>query len=148
MRPLGRWDRYSAGWPLLAASCAPPVAQRISEPETQAPSLVDEVNCRLYCENQMERKGDLMEIEWSEEVDAVCIRLVEEIGAGGIGETYACDPRQVNGQIQLDFDHEGRLVGIEVLDASRLLRQEALDQGHPIGTPPRSQPEGTDRRRD
>lgn len=61
--------------------------------------------------------------------------------------TYGCDPAQVNGQIHLDFDDEGHLVGIEVLDASRLLRPETLNESHPIAAPPGSPPEGTDRRR-
>lgn len=67
-----------------------------------------------------------MEIQYSDDVDAAYVQLVGEIGAGGVSWTYACDPSQVNGQIHLDFDHEGRLVGIEVLDASRLLRPETL----------------------
>lgn len=48
--------------------------------------------------------------------------------------TYPCDPTAVNGQINLDFDAGGRLVGLEVLNASRLLRSETLAQGHPIGS--------------
>jgi uncharacterized protein YuzE len=35
--------------------------------------------------------------------------------------TYPCDPMVVNGEINLDFDRDGRLVGVEVLGASRLL---------------------------
>jgi uncharacterized protein YuzE len=34
--------------------------------------------------------------------------------------------RNVGGMINLDFDASGRLVGVEVLDASRLLPPEAL----------------------
>jgi uncharacterized protein YuzE len=38
-----------------------------------------------------------------------------------VAMTYGCDPLVVNGQIQLDFGADGHLIGIEVLDASRLL---------------------------
>ncbi len=75
-----------------------------------------------------------MDLEYSEDVDAAYLKLIEEIGAGGVAMTYPCDPAAVNGQINLDFDNEGRLVGLEVLDASRLLRSETLAESHPIGS--------------
>ena len=74
-----------------------------------------------------------MDLEYTEDVDAAYLKLVDEIGVGGVATTYPCDPIAVNGQINLDFDHEGRLLGVEVLDASRLLRSETLAHGHPIG---------------
>ncbi|MGN8171862.1 DUF2283 domain-containing protein [Hyphomicrobiales bacterium] len=37
------------------------------------------------------------------------------------GFTYCCDPNEVDGQINLDFDSDGRLIGIEVLQASEKL---------------------------
>jgi uncharacterized protein YuzE len=40
-----------------------------------------------------------------------------------------CDPLEVNGQINLDFDDSGRLIGVEVLDARRLLPGELLFGG-------------------
>lgn len=75
-----------------------------------------------------------MHLEYTDDVDAAYLNLVEEIGAGGVAMTYPCDPIAVNGQINLDFDAEGRLVGLEVLDASRLMRSETLAEGHPIGS--------------
>jgi uncharacterized protein YuzE len=41
--------------------------------------------------------------------------------------TYACDPIEVGGQINLDFNSSGHLVGIEVLDATKLLPPELLN---------------------
>lgn len=41
---------------------------------------------------------------------------------------YACDPLKVNGMINLDFDAEGRLIGVEVLDARAKLPPHLLDQ--------------------
>lgn len=40
--------------------------------------------------------------------------------------THACDPIDVNGEINLDFDAEGELIGIEVQDARRLLTPDLL----------------------
>jgi uncharacterized protein YuzE len=40
---------------------------------------------------------------------------------------YACDPVSVGGVINLDFDAEGRLVGIEVLAARSKLSAYILD---------------------
>ncbi|MBM9503224.1 DUF2283 domain-containing protein [Actinacidiphila acididurans] len=35
--------------------------------------------------------------------------------------TYPCDPVDVDGMINLDFDEQGRLIGVEVLAASSKL---------------------------
>jgi uncharacterized protein YuzE len=40
--------------------------------------------------------------------------------------THACDPLGVNGEINLDFGTNGELIGIEVLDARRLLPGDLL----------------------
>ncbi len=69
-----------------------------------------------------------MRIEYDREADAAYIQLVEEIGAGGVHKTVGCDPAEVDGMIHLDFDADGRLVGIEVLDASSKLPPELLAQ--------------------
>jgi uncharacterized protein YuzE len=46
---------------------------------------------------------------------------------GAVAKTYPCDPVDVGGMINLDFDKEGRLIGIEVLDARSKLPQYLLD---------------------
>ncbi|WP_326791756.1 DUF2283 domain-containing protein [Streptomyces sp. NBC_00841] len=40
---------------------------------------------------------------------------------------YPCDPVEVGGMINLDFDEQGRLIGIEVLAASAKLPQYLLE---------------------
>jgi uncharacterized protein YuzE len=65
-------------------------------------------------------------ITYDKSVDAAYVYLLDRIGREQVKKTYACDPREVNGQINLDFDEEGRLLGIEVLDASRLLPPSLL----------------------
>ena len=62
-----------------------------------------------------------MHIKYDAAADSAYIYLVEFIGAGEVAKTYPCDPREVGGEINLDFDGEGRLIGIEVLDASKAL---------------------------
>ncbi|MEW1696269.1 DUF2283 domain-containing protein [Streptomyces sp. NPDC091278] len=39
---------------------------------------------------------------------------------------YPCDPVEVGGMINLDFDEQGRLVGVEVLAADRKLPEYLL----------------------
>lgn len=67
-----------------------------------------------------------MRVTYDAVVDAAYIYLTTEIPAGGIARTVPVDPREIDGMINLDFDAEGRLVGIEVLDASRFLGPQFL----------------------
>lgn len=69
-----------------------------------------------------------MKVTYDRSVDAAYIYLARTIGPGEVKKTYACDPREVQGQINLDFDDAGRLIGIEVLDASRLLPHSLLEE--------------------
>jgi uncharacterized protein YuzE len=69
-----------------------------------------------------------MNVKYDAQADAAYIQLVDEIGAGGVAKTYPCDPTEV-GMINLDFDREGRLLGIEVLGASKVLPLELLKEG-------------------
>jgi uncharacterized protein YuzE len=67
-----------------------------------------------------------MHIKYDATVDAAYIYLVDFITSGGVAKTYPCDPREVGGEINLDFDSEGRLLGVEVLDASKKLYASLL----------------------
>lgn len=71
-----------------------------------------------------------MRVEYDSERDQAYIYLVDEARAGAdFGFTYPCDPTEIGGMIQLDFDREGRLIGIEVLGASQKLPAELLQGG-------------------
>lgn len=48
---------------------------------------------------------------------------------------YACDPVDVQGQINLDFDSAGHLIGIEILGARTKLPPDVLRQAEAIGEP-------------
>ena len=74
-----------------------------------------------------------MRITYDRSADAAYIYITDTIEDAELVRAYPCDPREVNGQITLGFDAEGRLRGIDVLDASRLLRKETLDQAEIIG---------------
>ncbi|NYG58757.1 uncharacterized protein YuzE [Nocardioides daedukensis] len=64
-------------------------------------------------------------VSYDESANAAYIELTD-IGAGDSAQMYACDPVAVGGMINLDFNSEGRLIGIEVLDARRMLPVELL----------------------
>jgi uncharacterized protein YuzE len=74
-----------------------------------------------------------VKITFDPTADAAYIYLVDEIAPGGVAKTYPCDPREVGGMINLDFDSDGRLLGIEVLDASKKLSAELLRQAIVLG---------------
>jgi uncharacterized protein YuzE len=67
-----------------------------------------------------------MKISYDPSVDAAYIYLKSEDEASSFGFTYCCDPSVVDGQIHLDFDSEGRLIGIEVLQASLKLQKHLI----------------------
>jgi uncharacterized protein YuzE len=66
-----------------------------------------------------------MEIKYDRAVDAAYIALVP-IKPGGVRNTYACDVEEVGDSIILDFDGDGRLIGIEILNATALLPHALL----------------------
>jgi uncharacterized protein YuzE len=67
-----------------------------------------------------------VKVTYDRSADAAYIYLVDKRARGRVARTYACDPSEVQGQIQLDFDEDGILLGIEVLDASHLLPRDLL----------------------
>ena len=67
-----------------------------------------------------------MRVDYSKNSDSAYIYLKDNIGDGEVKMTYPCDPLDVNGMINLDFDKDGKLIGIEVLDASKKLPKELL----------------------
>jgi uncharacterized protein YuzE len=62
-----------------------------------------------------------MKIRYDRSVDAAYISFVGESEGPSFGFAYACDAQEVGGQINLNFDISGRLIGIEILQASKKL---------------------------
>lgn len=67
-----------------------------------------------------------MIVTFDPSADAAYIQLAPRIDAGGVSRTYPCDPLEVEGMINLDFDADGRLIGIEVLGATSKSPPELL----------------------
>ena len=73
-----------------------------------------------------------MKITYDRSADAAYIYL-KEADPEDFGHTYPCDPIAVSGQINLDFDKNKRLIGIEILDAGKKLPEELLGIAEIIG---------------
>ena len=67
-----------------------------------------------------------MKIEYDEEVDAAYIYLEYPIKDGEAKKTI-----ELNENIILDFNENGKLLGVEVLDASKLLNKKVLQEAQP-----------------
>jgi len=67
-----------------------------------------------------------MKITYEKDIDAAYIYLVDSISKGKAVKTI-----QLNDNITLDFDKEDKLLGVEVLDASKVLNKEVLLQSQP-----------------
>ncbi|MBI2075989.1 MAG: DUF2283 domain-containing protein [Candidatus Aenigmarchaeota archaeon] len=62
-----------------------------------------------------------MRMTFDKEVDAAYIYLKEKIGKGEVKSTIA-----LNDDIILDFDEDKRLIGIEILSASKVIPQKVV----------------------
>ena len=58
--------------------------------------------------------------------DAAYVYFTEPQARVKVANMYPCDPVDVDGMINLDFDDEGRLLGIEVLAARSKLPEYLL----------------------
>lgn len=66
-------------------------------------------------------------VTYDRKVDSAYIYFVDAEVRPTVAHMYACDPAEVGGMINLDFDEAGRLVGVEVLAASSKLNPHVLD---------------------
>jgi uncharacterized protein YuzE len=65
-------------------------------------------------------------VNYDEANNSAMIYLDGPIESGAVASSYACDPVDVDGMINLDFDASGRLIGIEVLGARSKLPEAVL----------------------
>ena len=68
-----------------------------------------------------------MKITYDADAKAAMISLVP-IAPGAVADTFECGDDTPGGSIYLDFDKDGRLLGIEVLSARETLPEELLEQ--------------------
>lgn len=66
-----------------------------------------------------------MKITYDSTVDAAYLHI-GSLDGGAFAFTYACDPAVVKSQIHLDFDLAGRLMGMEIIPASKMLPESLL----------------------
>lgn len=62
-----------------------------------------------------------MKFEYNKDVDAAYIYLEHPIKDGEIKKTI-----ELNDNIALDYDKAGKLIGIEILDASKIMNKKIL----------------------
>lgn len=67
----------------------------------------------------------MIKVNYDKNADAAYIYF-SEFPVDSVEKTYPCDPQEVSGMINLDFNG-GKLVGIEVMDASKKLPKEVLE---------------------
>lgn len=81
-----------------------------------------------------------MRVRYDKQADAAYIYLVDSIMPGGVAATHECDlsdiPKDydlapIEAMINLDFDSDGRLLGIEVIGARRILSKDLLSTAVP-----------------
>ncbi|MEV6954650.1 DUF2283 domain-containing protein [Streptomyces sp. NPDC051183] len=66
-------------------------------------------------------------ITYDEGANAAYLYFTEPHARPRVARMYPCDPVEVGGMINLDFDENGCLIGLEVLAASSKLPQYVLD---------------------
>ncbi|WP_149823548.1 DUF2283 domain-containing protein [Streptomyces tailanensis] len=67
-------------------------------------------------------------VTYDRTADAAYVYLADpQARATASAAMYPCDPVQVGGMINLDFDEQGRLIGVEVLGASAKLPTYLLE---------------------
>ncbi|MDX5568800.1 DUF2283 domain-containing protein [Streptomyces sp. ID05-04B] len=65
-------------------------------------------------------------VSYDETANAAYVYLTEPRARVTSARVYPCDPVDVDGMINLDFDEQGSLIGIEVLSASSKLPEYLL----------------------
>jgi uncharacterized protein YuzE len=76
-----------------------------------------------------------VKLTYDARADAAYVYL-DDIRPGEVRRAYVCDEAIVEGTIVLDFGADGRLLGIEVLDAAARLPKAALAAAERIDDPP------------
>lgn len=75
-----------------------------------------------------------MRVSYDASVDAAYVELTGPIAAGGVAsQIHSLVTPGDRGEIALDFDADGRLLGIEVLRASAVLPESVLADAVRIG---------------
>lgn len=72
-------------------------------------------------------KGESMNITYDKEADAAYVHLVDELRDGEAStQVHSIMTPGLKGEIIIDFDAGGRILGVEILGAKDVLREETL----------------------
>ncbi|TMR03452.1 DUF2283 domain-containing protein [Actinomadura soli] len=71
-------------------------------------------------------------VTYDQVANAAYVDLANRKAGQRVAHMYPCDPVEVGGMINLDFDEDGRLIGIEVLAANKKLPQRLIDAAERI----------------
>lgn len=69
------------------------------------------------------------------EVDAAYLRLIPTVEAGSSKRQVVARTDDLAGELVFDVDEGGRIIGIEVLSATAVLRPETIARLQRLGTP-------------
>ncbi|MQY05914.1 DUF2283 domain-containing protein [Actinomadura macrotermitis] len=78
-----------------------------------------------------------LKVTYDGQANAAYIYFEDPVQAGAPGSAvkmYPCDPIAVGGMINLDFDREGRVIGIEILDARSMLSPYLIEAAERLDT--------------
>ncbi|MET7830565.1 DUF2283 domain-containing protein [Streptomyces sp. NPDC005386] len=75
-----------------------------------------------------------VKVTYDKTADAAYIHLTEPQTPVKSAYMYPCDPVDIDGMINLDFDKQGRLIGIEILAASTKLPPYLLQTAKQLDT--------------
>ena len=70
-----------------------------------------------------------MKLRYDKSVDAAYLYVADEGSARGPISTFECEPG-IDGMINLDFDADERLIGIEIIPASKFLSPAVLAEAN------------------
>ncbi len=73
-----------------------------------------------------------VKVTYDQEADAAYVYFTDPGAYVRAERMHACDPVEVGGMINLDFDSHGLLIGIEILGASSKLPRYLLDEAERI----------------
>jgi uncharacterized protein YuzE len=67
-----------------------------------------------------------MRMTYDPEADAAYIYVVDKIAPGEAKITRTMDNKKINGTIAIDFNEDGKLLGIEIIPGANLLSKKVL----------------------
>ncbi|MGY4984076.1 DUF2283 domain-containing protein [Streptomyces sp. 900105755] len=71
-------------------------------------------------------------VTYDKKADAAYVYFIDPQARAKAARMYPCDPVGVGGMINLDFDEQDRLIGIEVLAASSKLPKYLLESAERV----------------